>query len=457
MTTTSSRPGDPGIRRLVGVLSLATFLQWAGASAILPMLPLYLRRQGSSDALVGAVMGAFFLAGVAFQYPAGRLADRIGRTRVLLGGLVAYAVASVGFLAPWGPGADVALRALQGVGAGAAEVAALALVAAAVPLATRGAAFGRIYGALVAGLAVGPLIGSLVGAAHMNLVFVAAAATSLLATFPVLRAQRLCPESATSEHQLDPDHGAEDRGTWRNPMVAGALLAAAVIGVTTGVYEACWSLLLHTRDASNWQIGLSWTLFAVPFVAMARPAGWLADHLDRRVVAVAALGSSALFCAIYPWLHSLWIILGLGTLEAVGAAAAYPSVQSLLTQSVPAARAGHAQGLFASSQTAATGAAAAAGGALFALAPWAPFMATAAAAAGLISCIPWLWRKVGGRVPAAGSTLEVAHSGGQVLELLAPAGGLRQGSHHEFREAHGDELLELDPQPVQTPRHDLVE
>ena len=96
------------------------------------MLPLYIRQRGGTDGLAGVVMAAFFVAGVVSQYPAGRLADRIGRRPVFLSGLVLYGLASLAFLAPLGPTWEVGLRALQGVGAGAAEVASLAMVAGAV-------------------------------------------------------------------------------------------------------------------------------------------------------------------------------------------------------------------------------------------------------------------------------------------------------------------------------------
>lgn len=118
--------------RLVRGLSLAVFLQWFGASAIIPMLPVYIRHRGGTDSLAGVVMAAFFAAGVLFQYPAGRIADRLGRRPVLLAGLVIYAIASFAFLVPMGTTMDIGLRALQGIGAGAAEVAALAMVSAAV-------------------------------------------------------------------------------------------------------------------------------------------------------------------------------------------------------------------------------------------------------------------------------------------------------------------------------------
>jgi DHA1 family multidrug resistance protein-like MFS transporter len=109
--------------RFVGALAVATFLQWLGAGAVLPLLSIYLRRQGTSDAMIGTVMAAFFAAGVIAQYLGGRLGDRIGHKRVLLLGLVGYAVASAGFLLPLGGWGYVVLRAGQGATAGAAQVA----------------------------------------------------------------------------------------------------------------------------------------------------------------------------------------------------------------------------------------------------------------------------------------------------------------------------------------------
>src|SRR5580698_683825 len=132
-TSTVGRSEPVAASRLVRALATATFLQWLGASTVLPILPLYLRRQGASDDVIGIAMAAFFAAGVLVQYPIGRLSDRIGQTRVLLAALICFAVASIGYLLPVGPWPEVGLRALQGAGAGAAEVASLALVGRLVP------------------------------------------------------------------------------------------------------------------------------------------------------------------------------------------------------------------------------------------------------------------------------------------------------------------------------------
>ena len=126
--------GGDDEQSLIRALALSTFLLWLGASSILPLLPQYLRARGGSDAVVGAVMGSYFLAALLFQYPAGRLADRIGRRPILLAGFGCYAIGSLGFLLPLPTGADVVMRGLQGIGAGGAEVAALAMLSGAVDL-----------------------------------------------------------------------------------------------------------------------------------------------------------------------------------------------------------------------------------------------------------------------------------------------------------------------------------
>lgn len=79
-------------RRFVVVLAGAGFVEWLGASAILPLLPAYLRHHGTSPAMVGLVMAPYFLAGLVLQYPLGHLSDRIGHRPILVGGLLTYAV-----------------------------------------------------------------------------------------------------------------------------------------------------------------------------------------------------------------------------------------------------------------------------------------------------------------------------------------------------------------------------
>lgn len=376
-------------KRFMVVLTTAAFVEWVGASAILPLLPAYLRHHGSAPGLVGLVMSAYFLAALALQYPIGHLGDRIGHRPVLVGGLLVYALGSLGFLLDPGPAGYVALRAAQGVGAGAVQVASFALVGAAVPVERHGRAFSWLFAGQLGGAAIGPLAGSIAGVSGMSWLFVATAATSTAAGIGVLRSLPAVTTGAS--------HQAKATVRFRvSRLLVGVLICGAVGGLVQGVYETCWTLLLDLRGAHAWQVGLSWTLFAAPFAAFSPLAGRMADRFNRRRLAVWALASSLGFAAAYPFLHSLALLIGLGAVESIGVAIAYPAVQSLLAESVPEAALGRAQGLSNAIQTGAIGAAAAVSGTLFAMAPWVPFVSAAALAGVLTASAPLVWRSCSG-------------------------------------------------------------
>jgi DHA1 family multidrug resistance protein-like MFS transporter len=376
------------------VLAVTGFVEWLGASAILPLLPAYLRHHGTSPAMVGVVMSAYFISALVLQYPVGHLGDRIGHRPVLIAGLLSYALGSLGFLLHPGASGYVALRAAQGAGAGAAQVASFAIIGAAVPAARRGRSFALLFAGQLGGMAIGPLAGSAAGVSGMDLLFLATAIASTVAGLGALGGLP----------HLPPSHHPMSARLHLGPVFVGVLLTGVVGGLVTGVYETCWTLLLDLRGAHAWQVGLSWTLFAAPFAAFSPLAGWMADHFDRSKLAVAGLAASLGFAATYPFLHSLAWLIGLGAAESIAVVIVYPAAQSLLAQSVPEAAQGRAQGLFSAVQTGSIALAAAVAGALFALAPWVPFVSAAAVAGLITAALPIVWRPVAGASPAATTT-----------------------------------------------------
>src|SRR3954462_14372965 len=83
--------------RIVQALVLAEFLQGLGASAVLPLLPLYLRDNGTSVGVVGAGMGSYFVAGALTHYGGGYGAARPSHGIAPPGGLTTSAGASLCF------------------------------------------------------------------------------------------------------------------------------------------------------------------------------------------------------------------------------------------------------------------------------------------------------------------------------------------------------------------------
>jgi DHA1 family multidrug resistance protein-like MFS transporter len=435
-------PSDASVA-LIRTLTVTVFLLWLGSTSIIPMLPVYIRGLGGTDALAGMVMASFFAAGVLFQYPVGKLADRVGRKPVLLAGLAVYAVASFAFLLPIAPAVAILLRGLQGLGAGGAAVASLAMVSGAVAVERRGRAFASIFSAEIAGMAVGPLIGSVVGAHHMWIMFLASGVVACAAAVPAARIVEPAEEAALREARTNED-GSVDRLEplrW-SPSMSGALVAAAALGLTTGVYDICWTLLLVSRGATSWQIGVSWTMFAVPFVIAARPSGWLADHMDRRLLVLGGLGLATVFCASYPFIHFVPALMVLGATEALGFAAAMPALQSLLTQGSEPSEVGRIQGLFGTTQTALTAVSAAVAGAAFAVASWLPFVSAAVLTAGALVVTAVVWRRVPGHVHPELHAVDVATDAGHAVAVAPNEASAPQASPT-------DEVPTVDGPPVE--------
>jgi len=399
----------------VGSLAGATALLWVGGSAILPLLPGYLRQRGSGPALVGVVMASYFAASVATQYPFGKLSDRIGRRPVLLLGLAIFAVGSVGFAISTSAGLDIVSRGLQGVGAGAFTVAAAATIGTDVNPDERGAAFGALYGAQMLALAVGPLCGTIAGYHSMRALFVGAAVAAVAAAIPVLivvpsHRHRPVPAGnpASAGNPADVVAAIEVAGNpaavraaiepagahfQLTPAISGALVVFAGTGLLVGVYETCWTLLMVSRHASAFEVGLSWTLFALPYALLSVPAGRLADRFDPRVLVLGAFSVSAGFCVMYPLLHSVKVLIACSFFEAVGSVVGTPAAVLVLTRMVPEGAQGRAQGSVETARTATTAVAAAVSGALFGIGRVVPFFTAAALVFGSLGVVAWVWRR----------------------------------------------------------------
>jgi len=104
---------------LYGIVA-AVFVSGTGIGSLLPILPLFLRERGASYSFVGLIVGAALAAQAVGQWPAGWLAERIGRKEMMVVGLLVASAASLMFLLPLSIEWLVAVRFLQGLGFAAA-------------------------------------------------------------------------------------------------------------------------------------------------------------------------------------------------------------------------------------------------------------------------------------------------------------------------------------------------
>ena len=393
---------------LWGIIA-AVFLVGTGVGSVLPILPLFLRERGGSYAMVGVVVGANLVAQFIAQYPAGRLSDRVGRAPLMIGGLVVAGAAIAAFALPLSIGWLIGLRFIQGLGAAAFRPGARALVADLVPEGERGIAYGWLSGADTAGLIFGPALGGVLAVFGRAVVFEVTGLAMLLAAVVVAFALDVRRPSSTAP----PIARAATVGDTRRvgaAAVRGLVMLSIGIGFLYGIYNVVWSLFMKTIGATDWEVGLSFSLFALPLVLTAPVAGWAADRVDRRWLSAGSTASTALIAPIYPLLHSVPAVIGVGVVEASTAAFAEPAINAYLMSAVAADQRGRAAGTVGTAETAAKAAGALLGGGLFGLGVWVPFVVSSVAGLAFILLgVPWL--RAAGRDVRVRPVLAVAGRG----------------------------------------------
>jgi MFS family permease len=114
-------------RRSVSALAGVFGLRMLGLFLILPVFALYAEQlQGNTAFLTGVAIGAYGLTQAIFQIPFGLLSDKFGRKPVIAAGLMIFAIGSVVAAMSDSIAGVIIGRALQGTGAIAAAVIALA-------------------------------------------------------------------------------------------------------------------------------------------------------------------------------------------------------------------------------------------------------------------------------------------------------------------------------------------
>jgi DHA1 family multidrug resistance protein-like MFS transporter len=433
----------------------ATFIVMTGAGSIFPVLPLFLGDRGASFTLTGLVVSAYLVGNFSGQYPAGWLADRVGRRPVMVGGLLVAAAFTAAMVLPVGIIWLIAFRFLGGIGAAAYFPASRAMLADLVPEAERGAAYGWLSSARLAGFITGPAIGGFLALGGRQTVFAATTVALVLAAAVIIFAlpssplARSSPPLAGAPFPLREGQGrgsaqrlflrgrgfaksssfvpaaalarpsrnaqevpapvtsaaeAERPVAGLGRLFAGLLALSVGFGLLVGAYTTVWSLFMRAIGGTDWQIGLSLSLFAAPAVVVAPLAGIAADRWSKRLLAAGGVAFAGLVAMIYPLLNSVPLVIGLGVVEGAGISFFDPASNALLMETVPADRRGRYQGGLGAANSAAMAVGAAAGGALFGLGVGMPFWVTGAIC--VVSSVVGLVL-LGGRVPApAGAAAE---------------------------------------------------
>lgn len=143
-------------------LGFAMFCATMGLGMVTPVLPVYAKSLGATGTAIGLTFSAFALTQVFISPFSGRLADRFGRKPFLVGGLITYVAAAVGWYLTDSIAGIIAFRALSGVGSAFIFSMAMAYVGDLAPTGREGRYMG-VFGLFdFFGFGVGPVLAGVV-------------------------------------------------------------------------------------------------------------------------------------------------------------------------------------------------------------------------------------------------------------------------------------------------------
>jgi EmrB/QacA subfamily drug resistance transporter len=368
----------------MAAIVLGVFMLMLDATVVTVAIPDMRRDLHAGLGSLEWVLNAYTLAMAAFQLTAGSLADRIGRRRTFLAGVLVFAVSSAACgLAPDAP-ALIAARVVQGLAGAAMFATTLALIAQCYQGQARGIAFGIRGSAAGIAVVLGPVIGGvLVSELSWRWVFwvnlPVAAVTAVLGWRHLPRAGRL-------HRGQRPDLGGpvllaaalalliiallrgQDDG-WASMSVAAMFAGSAIalgafllaeqrhpgpmldarlfrdptftgtqagsFAVQASIFALLVYLSLFLQDHLGYsalRTGLCFLLLVVPIMLAGAVAGAVMDRLPRRYLAAGALASLtagiALMYGLTP--HSTWTHLAAGLIVAgLASGTALPVLGSL--------------------------------------------------------------------------------------------------------------------------------
>lgn len=299
-------------RAALFVAFLALFTDMLVYGLAVPVLPRLVVETGGGAAMVGMLFACYAVGFLAITPVAGRLVDRHGPRRPLLIGVIALAVATAVFGVSNGVMILLFARLIQGVSAAFSWVSALALVAGATPMESRGRSLGIAISGMTTGLLLGPPLGGvLADALGLHAPFFVASLLALVVGGSYLV---LIREAATAT-----DDPAGPLDVMRVPRTTFVVLIALLAAATIAIIEPVLPLHLSQQFAANpTVVGLLFAVTVVVGIALSPVAGSLIGKVRIPILVGlgAALSGAALL--ILGVSTSLWqvavamVLLGMG-------------------------------------------------------------------------------------------------------------------------------------------------
>lgn len=307
------------------ILYICVFVATMGISMVSPLLPVYARDLGASGVWLGLTFSSFAIVQALAGPFIGRISDRISRKPFIIGGLLVYLVAALGYLTAESFYQVIAFRAFSGLGTSAIFSVARAYVGDMTPGGREGRWFGVFQTADIVGFGTGPLVAGVVRQfVGFDAVFVCMAA--MMAASALIVVVGLPPRPPRPRDGIRVARGIEGHVPFRTAigdrLVAALTLFSALTSLSFGATLSFLGLRLEEDIGVNPAlIGVAFSVQDLSGGLFQPMSGVLADRYNRRAMVMGGLLLSSVLMVSLGVAGSYWVVVlvlaGLGAAQTV--------------------------------------------------------------------------------------------------------------------------------------------
>lgn len=297
------------------ILMFNIFLVFTGIGLVIPIMPKYMESLGITGGTIGLLVAAFSLTQLLFSPIAGRWADSFGRKKIIVIGLVVFAISEGLFGIANSPVLLFVSRLLGGISAALIMPAVMAYSADITTNEERAAGMGYITAAITTGFIIGPGIGGYIAEFGIRAPFYTAGIAGLIAACITML---ILKESKPTEEALSDSHSSEKQRSsllsqllysYREPYFF-SLIIVFVMSFGLANFETVFSLFVdHKFGFEPKDIAFIITFGSIAGAVVQLTAfSWIMNRFgEKRVISVCLL-FAGLFIVLTLFVHGFWMI-----------------------------------------------------------------------------------------------------------------------------------------------------
>jgi len=298
------------------LLMLNLFLVFTGIGLVIPVLPKYMELLDISGSIVGLLVAAFALTQLVFSPLAGRLSDSFGRKKMIVAGMIIFALSEALFGMADNPLLLFISRMMGGISAALIMPAVMAYAADVTTKEERAKGMGYINAAITTGFIIGPGIGGYIAEFGIRVPFYTAGVAGIIAaaiTFFIL--PESLPEkqagSQTSVTTVTKRRSllSQLRYSYREPYFI-SLIIVFVMSFGLANFETVFGLFVdHKFGFTPKDIAFIITFGSIAgAVVQVTAFSWILNRFGEKRVISLCLLFAGLFILMTLFVHKYWLI-----------------------------------------------------------------------------------------------------------------------------------------------------